>query len=446
MTKAEHNNDFDFFITDLNGNQRGKRLPASYFSKLHTEGMKLPRSVVGLDIWGDDCAGNGLVFETGDSDGVCKPVSPELTPVPWARRPHEQALGMMFNPDNSPFLADPRQILASVVARYKAKGITAVAATELEFYLMDINSEASQRPCPPVLKHGHGRTITEVDAYSITELDGLSDFFADVRDACRVQGIPADTIISELGPGQFEINLNHINDPLLVADQAILFKRLIKGVARKHELAASFMAKPYVDQSGNGFHVHFSLLDEDGNNIFNNGAPEGTDTLRYAIAGLMNAMADSMLVFAPNLNSYRRFEKGAHAPTYASWGYENRTVALRVPDSPNVARRIEHRVSGADANPYLVLATILSAALDGIENKTEPSAPVKGDAYSAFDEARVLPNTWEGAISALENSDLLSGLLGDEFIRVFTAAKRQEQASIASKISDVEYQSYLGIL
>ena len=288
--------------------------------------------------------------------------------------------------------------------------------------------------------------MSDVDAYSITELDGLADFFADVREACEIQGIPADTIISELGPGQFEINLNHINDPLLVADQAILFKRLIKGVARKHEMAASFMAKPYMDQSGNGFHVHFSLLDDNGDNIFNNGGPEGTDTLRHAIGGLMQAMGDSMLVFAPNLNSYRRFQKGAHAPTYASWGYENRTVALRVPESPNVARRIEHRVSGADANPYLVLSAILSAALYGIENKIEPPAPVEGDAYSAFDESRALPNTWDGAISAIENSALIKDVLGEEFVRVFSAAKRQEQDSINSRISDVEYESYLGIL
>ena len=446
MSSTTHSNDFDFFITDLNGNQRGKRLPGPSFKKIIKEGMKLPRSVVGLDIWGDDCAGNGLVFETGDSDGICMPVSGSLTPVPWAKRPHEQALAMMFNPDGSPFLADPRQILADVVARYEAKGITAVAATELEFYLMDISSEAKQRPQPPVLTHGHGREISTVDAYSITELDGLADFFADVREACAIQGIPADTIISELGPGQFEINLNHINDPLLVADQAILFKRLVKGVARKHELAASFMAKPYMDQSGNGFHVHFSLLDENGDNIFNNGAPEGTDTLRHAIGGLMTCMADSMLVFAPNLNSYRRFQKGAHAPTYASWGYENRTVALRVPESPNVARRIEHRVSGADANPYLVLASILSGALHGIENKIEPPAPVEGDAYSAFDDGRALPNTWDSAISAMESSDLIKTNMGDEFVRVFAAAKRQEQDAINARISDVEYESYLGVL
>jgi glutamine synthetase len=440
------NNDFDFFITDLNGNQRGKRLPGSSFSKILKEGMKLPRSVVGLDIWGDDCAANGLVFETGDSDGVCMPVSDTLTLVPWAKRRHEQALAMMFNPDGSPFLADPRQILASVVDRYKAEGITVVAATELEFYLMDITSEAIQRPKPPVLTRGHGRQISEVDAYSITELDGLADFFADVREACAIQNIPADTIISELGPGQFEINLNHIDNPLLVADQAILFKRLVKGVARKHNLAASFMAKPYMDQSGNGFHVHFSLLDENGDNIFDNGGPEGTDTLRHAIGGLMVTMADSMLAFAPNLNSYRRFQKGAHAPTYASWGYENRTVALRVPESPNAARRIEHRVSGADANPYLVLASILSGALHGMENKIEPSKPVVGDAYSVFDEDRALPNTWEDAITALENSDLLKATLGSQYVRVFTSAKRQEQASIAGRISDLEYESYLGLL
>ncbi|MFG1489662.1 glutamine synthetase, partial [Oceanospirillum sp. HFRX-1_2] len=208
-----------------------------------------------------------------------------------------------------------------------------------------------------------------------------ASFFGEVRSACVEQGIPADTIISELGPGQFEINLMHVADPALAGDHATLFKRLVKGVARKHDFGATFMAKPYADKSGNGFHVHFSLIDKDGNNVFDDGTDAGSDLLRHAIAGLMETMADSMLIFAPHLNSYRRFAAGAHAPTFASWGYENRTVALRVPESEPVARRIEHRVSGADANPYLVLASVLAGALYGIENKLQPPSPIEGDAY-----------------------------------------------------------------
>ncbi|MEH6575530.1 MAG: glutamine synthetase family protein [Amphritea sp.] len=443
---SNNDKEFDLFIADLNGNLRGKRLPASAVGKVFEEGVKLPRSVLGFDFWGDDVLDNGLVFETGDSDGICMPVTSAPIPVPWAESPRDQILAMMSNPDGSPFGADPRQVLNGVVKRFKAMGLTPVVATELEFYLMDGKSEEIQRPMPPVLDEGHGRRLTETDCYSIDEMDGLSSFFTEVREVCEIQGVPADTIISELGPGQFEINLNHVPDPLLAADQAIMFKRLVKGISRKHGHSATFMAKPYADKSGNGFHVHFSLLDEAGNNVFDNGAEEGTDILKNAVAGLMNTMADSMLMFAPHMNSYRRFMAGAHAPTFASWGYENRTVAIRIPESPCVARRIEQRVAGADANPYLVLASILAGALYGIENKLMPPAAIEGDAYAEFNKDLVLPNKWDEATDIFSNSDVLKEYLGEEFVRVFTAAKRQEQRKLSERISDIEYEAYLGLL
>ena len=445
---ANNDNDkeFDFFITDLNGNLRGKRLPAYALEKVLKEGFKLPRSVVGLDFWGNDVMDNGLVFETGDSDGICMPTSQELLPVPWALEDRGQLLASMFNPDGTPFLSDPRQLLAHMVGRFKKLGLTPVMATELEFYLMDPESERTQRPVPPVLNEGHGRRLTESDAYSVDEMDCLETFFAELRETCEAQGVEADTIISEMGPGQFEINLMHTNDPLNSADQAILFKRIIKGVARKHDFSSTFMAKPYMENSGNGFHVHFSLLDENGVNVFDDGGEDGTIVLKHAIAGLMQTMGDAMLIFAPHLNSYRRFMEGAHAPTAASWGYENRTVALRVPESPPVARRIEHRVSGADANPYLVLAAVLCGALYGIENKLMPPEPIEGDAYAETTDADLLPNKWPDAIEAFMESKVLAEYLGEEFVRVFSAAKLQEQRKIEEQISDIEYESYLGLV
>ncbi|WP_353348808.1 glutamine synthetase family protein [Oceaniserpentilla sp. 4NH20-0058] len=443
--------EFDLFITDLNGNLRGKRMPASASAKIANEGVKLPRSVVGFDVWGNDVWKNGLVFETGDSDGICLPVHDEAIPVPWAQSPRNQFLAMMFNSDGSPFLADPRQILVNITKRFKALGITPVMATELEFYLMDAESEKNQRPRPPKMLDGHGRRLSETDCYSIDEMDNLEAFFSEVREACELQGIPADTIISELGAGQFEINLLHVDSPMLAADQAIMFKRLVKGISRKHGMSASFMAKPYADQSGNGFHVHFSLLDENGKNIFDDGTNEGSDILKYAVAGLIHTMADGMLVFAPHLNSYRRFMKGVHAPTVACWGYENRTVAIRIPESPEVARRIEHRVSGADANPYLVLATILAGALYGIENKIMPPQPIEGDAYTEtqaneYNDEHKLPSKWDQATEVFKKSDVISKYLGEDFIRVFSTAKEQEQLRFEERISDVEYESYLGLL
>lgn len=435
--------EFDLFITDLNGNLRGKRLPASGLEGAMKDGVKLPQSVIGFDHWGDDVIENGLVFETGDSDGICLPVHDTPIPVPWSESPRDQILAMMFNPDGTPFLPDPRQLLASIVARFKALGYTPVVATELEFYLLDGQSEAKGRPQEPLMTEGHGRRLTDTDCYSIEEMDGLSNFFADVRSACEVQGIPADTIISELGPGQFEINMKHVDDALLAADHANMFKRLVKGVARNYEYGATFMAKPYAQKSGNGFHVHFSLLDENGVNVFDDGGDSGTPLLRHAVAGLLDNMADSMLIFAPHLNSYRRFQNGAHAPTFASWGYENRTVAIRIPESPTVARRIEHRVAGADANPYLVLAVVLGAALDGIERKLEPVAPIEGDAYSVSEDFPLLPNRWEQATEIFKKSSFMQEYFGDTFIRVLSAVKEQEQEKLYSKISDVEYEAYL---
>ncbi|ABE58537.1 MULTISPECIES: glutamine synthetase family protein [Chromohalobacter] len=444
--KQGKSRELDLFITDLNGNLRGKRLPASGLKKLRKEGLKLPLSVVGFDFWGADVLDNGLVFETGDSDGVCMPVSQEPIPVPWSEAPRDQMLAMMFNPDGTPFGADPRQVLNRMVDRFSAKGLTPVLATELEFYLMDAESESVQRPIPPALADGKGRRLANAEGYSVEEMDGFEAFFADIREACQGQGIGADTIIAEMGPGQFEVNLNHVADPLNAGDQAILFKRLVRGVSRRHGYAATFMAKPYVEESGNGFHTHFSLLDRDGNNVFDDGTEQGSDLLRHAIAGMMQLMPESMLVFAPHLNSYRRFMPGAHAPTHASWGYENRTVALRVPESPNLARRIEHRVAGADANPYLVLASILAGALHGMENALEPDAPVEGDAYAEESPRYPLPCEWQDAIARFEQSEILREYLGEEFVRVYAQAKRQERRRLNERISDVEYEAYLGLL
>ncbi|MCK2041721.1 glutamine synthetase family protein [Chromohalobacter sp. TMW 2.2308] len=444
--KQDKTRDLDLFITDLNGNLRGKRLPASGLKKVRKEGLKLPRSVVGFDFWGADVLANGLVFETGDSDGVCMPVSQEPIPVPWSEAPRDQMLAMMFNPDGTPFEADPRQVLKRMVDRFAEKGLTPVMATELEFYLMDAESESVQRPIPPGLADGKGRRLANAEGYSVEEMDGFEAFFADIRAACQAQGIGADTIIAEMGPGQFEVNLNHVADPLNAGDQAILFKRLVRGVSRRHGYSATFMAKPYVEESGNGFHTHFSLLDRDGHNVFDDGTEQGSDLLRHAIAGLMQLMPESMLVFAPHLNSYRRFMPGAHAPTHASWGYENRTVALRVPESPNQARRIEHRVAGADANPYLVLASILAGALHGMENALEPDALVEGDAYAEENPQYPLPCEWQDAISRFEQSEKLREYLSDEFVRVYAHAKCQERRLLNERISDVEYEAYLGLL
>lgn len=441
--KDDKATEFDVFITDFNGNLRGKRFPAESMKSIMKEGVKLPLSVVALDHWGNDVLKNGLVFETGDSDGLCLSTQTKAVPVLWASEPRSQILAMIHQTDGSPFHLDPRQILKNIVDRFKKLGLTPVVATELEFYLLDRESESTQRPQAPVIFNGNGRRLRETDCYSIKEMDGLSGFFADVREACKQQNIPADTIISELGPGQFEINMVHTGSALLAADHASMFKRLISGVSRKHGFGSTFMAKPYPQESGSGMHVHFSLVDKSGKNVFDNGTDEGSPLLKQAVAGLLDHMADSMLVFAPHLNSYRRFQMGAYTPTFAGWGYGNRTVAVRIPESPNVARRIEHRVSGADANPYLVLAAVLGAALHGIEAKMSPPNPIDGNAYVLGDMYESLPNRWDDATELFKESQFLKDYLGTAFVDAFSAAKEQEQARLYGQISDIEYKAYL---
>jgi glutamine synthetase len=253
--------------------------------------------------------------------------------------------------------------------------------------------------------------------------------------------IPADTAISEAGLGQFEINLMHQDDALRAADDAWLFKMLVKGMARRHGFAASFMAKPYEDYSGSGLHMHFSILDENGNNIFDDGGPRGTDTLRHAVGGCLAAMHDSTLVFAPHANSYDRLVPGAHAPTRICWAYENRTSAVRVPSGNPAARRIEHRVAGGDVNPYLTVAAILGAALMGIEDRIEPQAPITGNAYDL--DLPQVPTDWGQAIEIFANSPLMPRIFPAELIRNLTLTKRQELHYMAELSPSEQVEIYL---
>lgn len=436
--------ELDIFITDLNGNQRGKRVPASSASKILQEGFKMPRSVVSLDFWGDDIGNAELALATGDSDGVCQIVSPKPVLVPWEDGVHYQMLAMMGHPVGCKSAVDPRYLLDCVLQRYRAKGLTPVVAVELEFYLLDLASERESRPvASPLIPESR---FARPNPYAIRNLNRFRPILEEIRYACRVQEVPADSIIAEFGDGQFEVNLNHVNDALLAADHAVLFKRIVRNVARKHEHLASFMAKTYGDESGSGLHVHFSILDQDGQNIFANGMDEGSAALLHAVGGVLAAMRGSMLIFAPHLNSWRRLRPGSYAPIAANWGYENRTVSVRIPDSPDAARRIEHRVSGADANPYLVIAAILSAALYGMEQQVNPGPASSGNTYANPRSEQALPTQWYAAIDSLQDSQLMRELLGAAFVDMFTAIKQQELDKFSSRITDAEYETYLGVV
>lgn len=405
---------------DLNGVARGKRIPARFAEKVVTEGTRFPLSVMNLDIWGEDIEDSPLVFETGDADGVLMPTERGFLPMPWLTAPTGLLPIWMFMPDGRPFDGDPRQALARVVERYSARGLTPVVATELEFFLIDDSGKTLR--VPPSPRSGKRRTGGET--LSLRALDAFDIFFSELYDACEQMDIPADTAISEAGPGQFEINLVHQGDALKAADDAWLFKMMVKGIARRHGFAASFMAKPYDEFSGNGMHCHFSVLDAAGKNIFNDGGTKGSAEMRHAVAGCLNALAGSTLIFAPHENSYDRLVPDAHAPTGIAWAYENRTAAIRIPASGPAARRIEHRVAGGDVNPYLMIAAILGAALNGIEDGAEPPPAISGNAYSL--DLSQLPTTWDGALAAFETSPEIRRIFPAQMIDMFLRTKRQE--------------------
>ena len=422
---------------DLNGQPRGKRVPVRFADAVVENGTRFPMSVLNLDIWGEDIEDSPLVFDSGDADGVLKPTERGFMPMPWLDAPTALLPIWMFRENGKPYEGDPRHALARVIGRYKARGLTPVCAMELEFFLIDDSGKKLQVPLSP--RSGKRRKAAEI--MSIRALDAFDTFFTDLYDACEAMDIPADTAISESGLGQFEINLMHTDDALRAADDAWLFKMLVKGLARRHGFAASFMAKPYADYSGNGLHTHFSVIDADGANVFDNGGHDGSDVLKQAVAGCLAAMHDSTLIFAPHANSYDRLVPEAHAPNAICWAYENRTSALRIPSGNPRARRIEHRVAGGDVNPYLLLAAILGAALTGIEDGLTPPAPITGNAYAL--DLPLLPDTWEEAIGIFEKSEIMARIFPAEMIRNLVMTKRQEHHYMEELTPEEKVELYL---
>lgn len=427
-------------VCDLNGTLRGKRVPVDHADNVVEGGMRMPLSVVGVDIWGEDIENSELLFETGDSDGLCDFTGRDLLPITWSKRPTAMAMLWMRREDGTPFEGDPRRALGRITDRYKARGLTPVVATELEFYLCDPSGDRPDAPRSPVT----GKRLDTDDVLSLDELQHFDGFLNDVYDACAAQGIPADAAISENGAGQFEINLKHVGDPLRAADDAVLFKRVVRGIARKHGYAGTFMAKPYGDRAGSGLHVHFSLLDEKGENVFDNGGEEGTPVMLNAVAGLLATMQENSLTFAPHENSYRRLMPGTHAPTKAAWGYENRTAAIRIPGGSHKARRIEHRVAGADANPYLVLTSILGGALIGIENGMVPPPAIVGDAYRL--DLPHLALDWASAIDAFARGKHVPEVFSKRLQTMLVECKTQESKRFGRHVTDFEYHSYLEVV
>lgn len=421
---------------DLNGRMRGKRLPGDYAGKLEKGAVRMPVSALNLDIFGADIENSPLVFETGDADGVLRPTDRGPVAQPWLDVPQPMVPMVMHHEDGTAFDGDPRHALVAVLDRFSQKNWEVIASTELEFTLVDDCGDTMG----PVRDPLNGRPIEMPDILSLTQMDAFDGFLSGLYTACEDMGIPAQTTTCEAGIGQFEVTLNH-QSALRAADDTWLFKTLIKGLARKHGFAATFMAKPFADDAGNGMHMHFSVLDAEGRNVFNDGGEAGSDILRAAIAGCLAAMPGSTLIFAPHANSYTRLVPGAHAPTGVCWAYENRTAAVRVPGGAPAARRIEHRVAGGDINPYLTFAAVLGAAIEGIEKEHTPPAPIAGNAYEQKME-RLAPD-WATAIDRFESDPMIACIFPAGLIRNLAMTKRQELARMADIPESEHWKTYL---
>jgi len=429
----------DLLLPDMNGLLRGKRVQREALEKVYSDGVCLPMSLIATDITGNTVEETGLGYAIGDEDRVCKPVPGSLRPIGWQERPMAQLLLSMQDGNGEAFEVNPREVLKRVLQRFEARGLKPVVAVELEFYLLDGELDPQGRPRTSINPET-GERSKSTQVYYIQDLNDYRRFTDAVADACRVQGVPADTAVAEYAPGQFEINLKHRDDALRACDEAIYLKRIIKGVAGRQGMIASFMAKPFAGQAGSGLHLHVSVLDKNGENIFACTPEQPAGPLKHAIAGLQRRAADCMLLFAPHANSYRRFVMNAFVPLNDCWGFNNRTVAMRIPHSEPVNTRIEHRIAGADANPYLVTAAILSGILDGLENGGDPGAPVVGNAY---EQTEVQQQFWRDSIDRFLKSEYIAASFGERFRHIYGQQKLKEMRSFYTEVTTLEVEWYL---
>ena len=402
---------FDAILPDLCGVTRGKRITRNDLEKIYENGFQIPAASVLLDVCGGNSDPEGRGSSDGDPDVTAYPVPDSLMAVPWFKRPMAQLLISLFEDDGSPHMFDPRHVLRRVLGRFTDMGLKPVVALEQEFYLLDQDGGLEGKPRPPILPLT-GRRASGPQVLSIGDLEGFGLFLDQVSEACKIQKIPVGTVTAEYATGQYEINLTHTDDPLSACDHAMLLPRVVKGVARVHGVDATFMAKPYPEQSGSGMHMHLSLWNEKGENVFSGGDKTGSEVLHHAVGGLLASLPDAMAFFAPNINSYRRFQPGSYVPMTRSWGANNRSVAVRIPGGVDANRRLEHKVAGADANPYLALAAVLAGVHHGISQKISPPPATTGDASIEIDE--VVPKQWAQALDVLASSKVMAEYLGPE--------------------------------
>lgn len=425
-------------VPDLSGIPRGKILPAGKFLQAIAErGLRIPEAIFVQTISGDypeeeevTNAANGDVFLHPDPD--------TLRLVPWYGEPTAQVIADCVYADGNPVSISPREVLRRVLRLYEAKGWRATVAPELEFYLVKVNTDPDYPLEPPIGRSGRPETARQ--AYGIDAVNEFDPIFEDVYDYCEKQNIDIDTLSHEAGAAQMEINFNH-GAALDLADQVLLFKRTVRQTALRHNVYATFMAKPMQNQPGSSMHVHQSLTDiTSGITLFATEKGEDTPLFHAYIAGLQKYLPAAMPLLAPNVNSYRRLLRHSDAPINVQWGRDNRTTGLRVPVSDPQARRVENRIAGADANPYLAIAASLAAGYLGAIEQLEPTEPVEG---SAYDRAHTLPKHLSDALHRLTRSRPLRKVLGERFVKALTAVKEHEYDAYQRVISSWEREFLL---
>lgn len=434
---------FEVLFTGLSGVPRGKRLRRHEMRHIYDYGRFLPGSILVADITGQDCEDTGLVWEDGDADRLGKPIPGTLVPAPWLGADVGQVMLSLYELDGTPNDLDPRVVLQRVLDRFAADGLTPVAACELEYYLVDAVRTAEQGIQLPGSRFSGGRPRLH-QVYGLPEIEEAAPFLRDLWTAADLQGIPLEGVISEYAPGQLELTLKHKPDTLRITDEAVMYKRAAKGVALTHGCEATFMAKPFADRAGSGFHVHVSFNDMEGRNLCASEDPQGSELLRHAIGGMQALLPQGMAIFAPNANSFRRFKANSYAPVSPTWGVNNRTVSLRIPAGLPPTRHVEHRVAGADANPHLTLAAVLAAAHYGITRKIDPGPRVVGNGYAEPGRPEFkLPTNWFAAVELFANSEVMKDYLGERFVRMFATVKQTEQSRYFDEIPPNDYDWYL---
>ncbi len=429
--------DIECIVPDLAGVARGKMMPVNKF--VVGPVMNLPSSIFCQTITGEyPEEDENFKYDPTDGDIILKPDLSTLTTVPWASDPTAQVIHDAFTRDGRPVEIAPRQVLRRIVNLFDRRGWQCVVAPEMEFYLVKPNTDPDYQLEPPIGRSG--RPESGRRSFSIAAVNEFDDLFDDIYDFSEAQGLEIDTLIHEEGAAQMEINLRH-GDPIQLADQVFLFKRTIREAALRHNMYATFMAKPMSREPGSAMHIHQSLVDaETGLNIFSDEDGNPTPEFFQFIAGQQKYLPAVMCMLAPYVNSYRRLQRHTAAPINVKWGYDNRTVGIRVPNSGPQARRVENRVPSSDANPYLAIAASLASGYLGIEQGLTPDHPVDG---SAGGMPFGLPRGLLEAVALFEETEELVDIFGRAFVSTFRAVKEAEYETFMRVISPWEREHLL---